>query len=397
MNRIKFYDERIKNESRWPQKYTFKFIEPGLVSYKDLGFKKPLLLKKETIDQIIPSFIGKPVIVKHQDVDTKNFIDMAVGYITDITYNSGDGWYYSDVLITKDEGHEKINAGWGVSCLYTTKGMGDGGKYHDIEYEREILGGVGEHLALVENPRYEECLMVVDNQPAVLYNEKIYLEKFKPTEDNEMVTIIGKKDEQKGFSIDSLVKLANGSIIKLRDMIALANKSGGKTDEHQVADETEIDLGNGKTMKLGDMVALANKATDEGEESEEEKNKKKAEGDEKMKNCGCGGKEEHKHMENCPLYNSAGAKKFRNETDEKEKEEKEKEEKLKNEKISALEQEVAAYKEAIANGKTFVKIGNAKAGDVSEEHKLLNSGTVESNTTEAGLTRASKYFGEPAK
>ena len=184
MKTIGVYDESaIQNEKSWPKTYTRKFLEQGLVDYKDSGYGT-LLLPKKTIDDLIPSFIGKPVIVKHQDVDQGNFLDAAVGYIASITFNQADGWYYCTFIITHDEGHEKLSEGWGVSCFYKAQQVRGGGKYHNVDYDGEIVSGEGEHLALVKNPRYEECLeavpaMMVNDKAAYLYNEKAYLARHK--------------------------------------------------------------------------------------------------------------------------------------------------------------------------------------------------------------------------
>lgn len=205
-----------------------------------------------------------------------------------------------------------------------------------------------------------------------------------------MVKIIGKKDEKKGFSVDSLIELANGVKMKIKDMIALVN---GGQDVHEVEETIEIDLGNGKTMPLGDMIKLANKATDDGEESDEEKNKKKADGEEKklenaakFKNCGCGGEKDGKHMENCKMYNSDGTDKEMGEDDAKVKA-------ANSLKITALENEVKALKEGAANFDKFVAIKNAKNKGGNEDALLLQNGTTESGSMEAGFQRAKNYFG----
>lgn len=186
-NRLKLYDEaKLQNEKQWPQVYTKKFLEQGLVDYSDSDYGT-LLLSKETIDALIPSFISKPVIIKHFEVTPENFLDYAVGNITNIYFNPTDGWYYVDFVITHDEGHKKMQDGWGVSCYYTANKKFSEGKYHNIPYDGEIVGGSGEHLALVPNPRYEECLedvsamaaMNVDKKPAFLYNATNYLNKHK--------------------------------------------------------------------------------------------------------------------------------------------------------------------------------------------------------------------------
>ena len=377
-----YAESDIKNERSWPQKYTRKFIEAGLVNYDDCKLGT-LLLGKETIDAFIPSFIGKPVVIKHVEVSKDNFLDLAVGYITAIYFNALDGWYYVDFLVTHDEGHKKMDEGWGVSCFYKAKKTDAGGTHHNIPYDGEIISGEGEHLALVKNPRYEDCLMVVNEQPAILYNEKRFLEIHnQSTEDKEMLKIIGKKDDKGGFSVNSLIELANGVKMKIKDLIALAN---GVQDVHEVDEATEIDLGNGKMVKLADLVKIANAATDKDEESDEAKSKKKEEGearDKEIKNgCDCD-KADGKHAENCGMKN------------DKEEDAKKKDEEVKaaNSKIAALENEVKALKEGAANLDTFIKVKNAKKNAASEVEVILQNGTLEAGTMEAGIERAKAYF-----
>lgn len=203
-----------------------------------------------------------------------------------------------------------------------------------------------------------------------------------------MVKIIGKKDEKKGFSVDSIIEMANGVKMKIKDMIALAN---GVQDVHEVEETMEIDLGNGKTIQLGDMIKLANKATADGEESDEDKNKKKAEGDEKklenaakFKNCGCGGEKDDKHMADCKMYNDDGSEKAEKEDDKV---------KAANAVIAKLTEENNALKEGAANLDKFVAVKNSKGKSGNEDALLLENGTTESGSMEAGFNRAKEYFG----
>lgn len=384
----------LKNESQWPKTYTRKFLEQGLVDYSDVKLGT-LLLRKETIDQMIPSFIDKPVIIKHMKVDENNFTDIAVGYIKNIYFNPGDGWYYVDFLITHDEGHEVLDNGWGVSCAYKVNQIISGGKYHNIDYNGEIVAGVGEHLALVENPRYEDCLMMVNDKEAFLYNEKTFLNRTtlkNNQEDTEMIkfNFFGKKDD-KGFKPETLVDLGNGKKAKLGDIIAFNNSL---EEKHEIEGNVEVELANGKKMKLEDAVAAfkaANEKTDKDEDSDEEKARKveegkKAENAMKLKNCGCGGKD-GKHMDNCTMYNSDGSDK--DPKDEK----KDKEEKMENE-IKALKIKNEALKAGTQHADTFVKINNAR--QKTEETSLLENGTLRSGTIEDKLESGKKFFTKKA-
>jgi hypothetical protein len=145
-----------KNAKDWPSLYECRFLKDGLVSYEDSGCGINLI-KKETIDRMLNSFIGKPVIQKHQEVTPGNFEDVSVGYITDLYFNSQDGWHWCKFLLINDKAKEDISKGYSVSCAYKVTKLGEGGENHAIRYENEILEGEGEHLALVPNPRYEEC------------------------------------------------------------------------------------------------------------------------------------------------------------------------------------------------------------------------------------------------
>jgi hypothetical protein len=51
---------------------------------------------------------------------------------------------------------------WAVSCTYTIEDRGNGGKYHNIDYDEEILKLSFTNLSLVEYPRYEEAREVVN-------------------------------------------------------------------------------------------------------------------------------------------------------------------------------------------------------------------------------------------
>ncbi len=381
---IIIHENKLQNERQWPKKYTRKFLEQGLVDYSDIKLGT-LLLKKETIDQMLPSFIGKPVIIKHKDVDEKNFTDFAVGYVTDIYFNAIDGWYYVDFLVTHDEGHEKMEEGWGVSCSYKVHQITAGGDYHNIAYEGEIASGTGEHLALVENPRYEECLMVVNDKPCLLYNEKTFLTRKELTnsqEEETMFKIFGKKDEKKGFSPDALIELANGVKVTLKNLV---NSYVGKEESHDIDEEAEIELGNGKTAKLKDLVKAHNEKTDKGEDEEEKKEKepakKEAENGKKVNNCSCGAEEGKDHMKDCKMYNE------KTDDDEKKDEEKEKEveKKADNEKKEAL-------KSADLHKQTMIKIANA-----SQLDNAVEQGSTSSNSLKDKLERGRKYFGAVGK
>ena len=385
-------ETKIKNARQWAKTYTFKFIEPGLVNYNDVKMGT-LLLKKETIDKMIPSFVDKPLVINHQEVTPGNFEDIAVGYIKSVYYNAVDGGYYADVLVTNDEGHRRIEDGWGVSSAYKVGNIGEGGKHHNIQYDGEIMNGEGEHLALVRNTRYEDCTLVVNGVDAVLYNEKNFILKNTKQEDKNMLFNFFGKKEEKGFSPETMVDIGGGRKAKLADILKVNNDVAEK---HEIDGTQEITLANGKKLTLEEAVkvyaaSLGNASTDDKEKEDEEKAKKeeegkKAENAKKLKNCGCGGKDD-KHADNCTMYNADGSEKEKKEDKD---EEKEKKDKMENE-IKALRLENEALKAGATHMKDFVKLENARK--MAEEDVLLQNGTTKSGTLESKLENGRKFFG----
>lgn len=138
-----------------------RFLEAGLVKYS-FGV---CLLTKEVIDKFIDGFVGCPVIIDHQDITDENVKEKSVGVISDVWYNEKDGWYWCKGIITDKEAIDLINKGYTVSCQYeiTEYQENTENKLHNgNEFDKYILNGKPEHLAIVENPRYENAIIAVN-------------------------------------------------------------------------------------------------------------------------------------------------------------------------------------------------------------------------------------------
>lgn len=112
------------------------------------------------------SFVGKPVINEvHRDVSPDNFEDVADGVVTDVKYNSTDGWWWADFVVW-DEATKKNceSRAYSVSCAYdVTNASSRKGEHNNIPYEQEVLDGKYTHLAIVANPRYEDARIIFNN------------------------------------------------------------------------------------------------------------------------------------------------------------------------------------------------------------------------------------------
>lgn len=156
-----------QNAADWPKEYSCNFLESGLVSYEDSG-AGIAMLRKETIMKMLPTFIGKPVVINHVDVTPGDFKDHAVGYITKVWWDDLSGWAWCSFILTEDNAKEKVSKGYSVSCAYDVHETGPGGEWHAIKYDEEILSGSGTHLALVLSPRYEDCRILVNSKKATI-------------------------------------------------------------------------------------------------------------------------------------------------------------------------------------------------------------------------------------
>lgn len=151
-----------------------RFLQAGLVKY-DFGV---CLLKKETIDKFVNTFMECPVIIGHKDDITENDV---VGTIQKIWFSSDDGWFWCSGIITSKKAIELIENGYNVSCQYRITDYSENteGKLHNANpYDKEILDGVFEHLAIVENPRYEDAFIAVN---AYIDKDKEFIKWFKKT------------------------------------------------------------------------------------------------------------------------------------------------------------------------------------------------------------------------
>ena len=221
-----------------------RFLQAGLVKY-DFGV---CLLKKETIDKFIDTFSGKPVIIDHKDYikpeDRK-------GTIEKIWFNPEDGWYWCSGMLTDEQAIELVEKGYNVSCQYanTDFSVNTEDKLHNGNpYDKEILDGNFEHLAIVENPRYEDAFIAVN-----AYIVKNKTNKYKPVFDYIRTT--------KGEPMDKETK---GVFEQLINALKARNEAEDETKDKK-EDEAKNKAKNEDKRKLIDEVGgiLKGKVDDE--------------------------------------------------------------------------------------------------------------------------------------
>lgn len=266
-----YLDDEVAGKGR---QFKCRFLVPGLVKY-DFGV---CLLTKENADKFIQEFVGCPVIINHQDLTDKNAKEKSVGNIFSVWFDEKDGYYWCNGIITDKHAIELIDKGYSVSCQYTITDYSDnttGALHNGNSYDKLIEDGKPEHLAIVNNPRYEGAIIAVN---AILAQNEDQWITIKPNgeeakgrhlliKEGESVHeamertygIDGAKGQQKLFD-------TSGDRKTKEDFKREADEKQKKYDEHQKQVQKRYDnlehLGVAEPDKLGDV---------EGEEMSYEK------------------------------------------------------------------------------------------------------------------------------
>lgn len=193
-----FLDDNTGGKGRY---YKSRFLQPGLVKYS-FGV---CVLSKEIIDKFVDGFVGCPVIINHKDVTNENAKEERVGVISRVWYDDKDGWFWCEGVIFEEKAISLIEDGYNVSCQYeiteysnnTTKALHNGNPYDKV-----ILNGKPEHLAIVKTPRYESAMIAVNAIDMTEEDEEIIqeielIEAINEIKENNMFNkLFNKKEKQ---------------------------------------------------------------------------------------------------------------------------------------------------------------------------------------------------------
>ena len=227
------------------KKFRCKFIEPGLVSYRDVPGGGLELLRKETIDAALQTALDNPLTIGHVQVTPENRIDVENGVVTGVDYNAEDGWYYANGTAETDQAISKIQQGQRPSCAYAVRAFGPGGVYHGIKYDREIMDIEFQHLAIVERPRYEGADFRLNSltNPMKLFK---FIKNLLVRENG----IESSKTEVSEMSGNTVVEI-DGVPVRLNDLAAVWEAQKGQIFQGSMDDMIEID---GQCVKMNELV-----------------------------------------------------------------------------------------------------------------------------------------------
>ena len=231
----------IKNAKELPTIFYGKHFTQGLAEYRDKeGEPYRIMLNEDTLRTMDPTFAGKPLYVRHvEEVDLANLQNDADGYVIESFYNKADSSHWVKFIAVSDEAKDVIKKGWKLSNAYVPTKFGAEGSYHGVSYKKEILDGVFEHLALVNNPRYAESIILTPEEFKKYNADKnIELEKVSNSKQGafNMFSFFKKTKVDNAELVDTSVVLPNtkreitiGQLINEADM----EEKEKKNPEHE--------------------------------------------------------------------------------------------------------------------------------------------------------------------
>lgn len=181
---------------------------PGVAEYRpeeEEAYR--IFINESTIRKMGPTFAGKPLFVRHVDeVNLRTLEQEMDGLVIDSFFNKADGKHWTKFAVTTDAGHQAIAAGWKLSNAYHPTSFAPGGVHNGLDFDKEVMDGEYDHLALVDDPRYEESMILTPEQ----------FKEYNAKKEAELHRLTNSKDKNKGegkmgFSIFKRTKVENSA------------------------------------------------------------------------------------------------------------------------------------------------------------------------------------------
>lgn len=255
---ITLSEAKMANE-KYPERYRIEFIEPGIISYKDVD-QGTVFVSRKALDRMMSSFIGKPVINRlHKDLEPEEAFklsDAERDSLADgVVYNYGwldNGRGFADVIIWDLDTKKNIDQGYSASCAYMPTKTTRGDVWHGIPYDEEVVDGIYTHMAIVEKPRYE--FAKISKLPSNFHNSisekvfSIYQNSYKKEDSMSVKTKIFKlfkneipeekpQVEEEKINIDDAILEIEGDKVPLSEVITAYKEE--KAEEGQMNAEEE--------------------------------------------------------------------------------------------------------------------------------------------------------------
>ncbi len=200
-----------------------------------------ILLSENVLKNMDPTYEGRPVFVRHVDeVNLSNLEAEADGYVVRSFFNQPDGKHWVQFIVVSDEAQEAIAKGWKLSNAYHPKQYAPGGKWHNVDYAKEVMDASYDHLAIVPDPRYEESIILTPED----------FKAYNSNKEAELRLLANSKgDEKMEIKFWKRTKVENSSDLE----------------------NTVVQLKSGKQITIAELVKNADEAKEAPKANEEEK------------------------------------------------------------------------------------------------------------------------------
>lgn len=245
---------------------------PGVAEYHPPGkaaFR--VFVNENTIRAMGPSFTARPVFLMHVDGVEQDLNELrkdADGWVVESFYNECDGKHWAKFITVTERAERAIGQGFKLSNAYEPKQFGQSGVWNGVTYDREVLAGEYEHLALVPDPRYAESVILNPEQFKVYNDEK-----------RSELTRLANQDSKEGkgmkLNIFKRAKVENstdleGMMVELPKskkeiaLIQLINERDEheSKEEHMANGDHMVEYG-GKKMSVNDLMKAHTALNDE--------------------------------------------------------------------------------------------------------------------------------------
>lgn len=245
-----------KESDTWPELFKCRFIQPGLISYNDIGAGM-VLVGKDAIDRMAPTFVGRPVIdTRHKDVQPKDFENEADGVVAGKPYWGQDGWQWVDFIAWDPDTKEHCRSGnYFVSCAYIPTETKDGGTQNNIAYDQEVTNGEYTHLAIVKNPRYNGAVILTNSKGGSM-SLKAWLKRMTGQKENA-IDAAGSMVDVDGVRVplQELIDTYKAEQAEIAAKAAADAQAGAGTPpaEEQLSVDTTVPVDD-KDVKISDMI-----------------------------------------------------------------------------------------------------------------------------------------------
>jgi len=279
---------RVSNAKEQAKIFYGLHFAPGVAEYREPDKDAyRILINEDTIRKMNPTFTGRPVFVDHVDSDELKETQED-GWVVESFFNEADGKTWVKFIVTSDRGHNAIKNGWKLSNAYLPQGFASGGVWHGLDYQKEVTSAKYEHLAIVQNPRYDESI-ILDAEQFKKYNsdKKIELEKVANSKGETSMNLNFFKRTKVENSADlenTVVVLPKSKVEKtitqlVNEADAIQNMAGYANGDHHVKvgeDEMTVnDLVKKHMDMCNEMAEMKKPKDEEKKENVEDKDMKK--------------------------------------------------------------------------------------------------------------------------